>query len=314
MIAKSSASKVSIAVAASLALIKGLSGFFIGSLALLTSAVDSILDVIASSVNYFAIKKSEEPPDEDHPFGHSKFESMATFLQSIIIFFSGAFILYKSYEKIKIKGVVENVDAGIYVMFISVAVTICLSIFLKKVARQTESSVLKADALHYDMDILTNAGIIVTFFVIKLTGFHVVDAIISVIISFYIIYSSVKLNFEVSKDLLDVELPKNLKEEIIKIIEEYDSLHMDYHKLRTRRAGSKKFVDMHLTLCRNLSLEDAHIISDFIESRIRETIADSDVTIHIDPCDVSECPGIDACNDNKLKLELSKIKNGGEHV
>ena len=314
MIEKSSAPKVSIAVATSLALLKALSGFFIGSLALLASSIDSILDIVASSINYFAIKKSEEPPDEKHPFGHSKFESMATFLQSIIIFLSGSFILYKSYEKMISKGVVESVDAGIYVMLVSIVVTIFLSIFLKKVAKQTGSSVLMADALHYDMDILTNAGIIIAFFIIKLTNFHVVDPIISIVISFYIIYSSIKLNFEVSKDLLDVELPKELKDEIVKIIEEYDILHVDYHKLRTRRAGSKKFVDMHLTLCRNLSLKDAHIISDFIENRIRENIPDSDVTIHVDPCDVADCPGIDACNDNKLKLELSKIKNGGEHV
>lgn len=314
MITKSGASRVSIAVAASLAIIKALSGYFIGSLALLTSAVDSILDIIASSVNYFAIKKSEEPPDELHPFGHSKFESMATFLQSLIIFFSGLFILYKAYEKIVKKGVVENIDAGIYVMLFSMFATVFLSIFLRKVAHRTESSVLKADALHYDMDILTNAGIIVTFFVIKYTGLHIVDAVISVIISFYIIYSSIKLSFEVSKDLVDAELPRNIKEDIIKIIEEYDSLHVDYHKLRTRRAGSKKFIDMHLTLCRNLSLEDAHKISDFIENKITETIPDSDVTIHVDPCDISDCPGIDACNDNKLKLELSKIRNGGEDV
>jgi cation diffusion facilitator family transporter len=308
---KSTASIVSISTAVLLTLVKGVAGFMIGSLALLSSAVDSVLDILSSTINYFAIKKSEEPPDEKHPFGHGKFESLATFLQSFIIFLSGAFILYKSYEKFMSKGTMKNIDSGLYVMIFAIVSTLILTLYLRMVARKTNSSILKADAMHYEIDILTNAGILISFVVIKFTNLHIIDPLISAVISVYIIYSSVKLSVEVSKDLLDVELPEEIKKDIVKILNSFDNLHVDFHKLRTRRSGSQKFLDLHLTLCKELSLSDAHKIADLIENRLKDKIVDLDVTIHIDPCDIKNCPGIDACNDSKLRLELDKISNDG---
>lgn len=309
MINKSVASIVSISVAVILTIVKGVAGFSIGSLALLSSAVDSTLDILSSSINYFAIKKSEEPPDEKHPFGHGKFESLATFLQSTIIFISGIFILYKSYEKFITKGKVDNIDSGLYVMIFSLVSTAALTLYLRYVARKLDSSILKADAMHYEIDILSNAGILISFFFIKYFEFHVIDPIISAVISLYIIYSAINLKIEVSKDLLDVELSESVKSDIIKILNSFNNLHIDYHKVRTRKSGSQKFLDLHLTLCKELSISDAHKIADTIERKLKSNIKDLDITIHIDPCDVNYCPGIDACNDSKLRIELDKLKN-----
>lgn len=306
---KSVASIVSISVAVMLTVVKGIAGFSIGSLALLSSAVDSTLDILSSSINYFAIKKSEEPPDEKHPFGHGKFESLATFLQSLIILVSGGYILYKSYGKFITKGKIDNIDSGLYVMIFSIVSTVALTLYLRYVAKKSDSSILKADAMHYEIDILTNVGILISFFIIKYFGLHVVDPIISAVISLYIIYSAVKLSFEVSKDLLDVELPEAIKSDIIKILDSFDNLHIDFHRVRTRKSGSQKFLDLHLTLCRELSISDAHKIADTIERKLKNKIDDLDVTIHIDPCDIKSCPGIDACNDSKLRIELDKLKN-----
>ena len=308
MISKTrAASRVSILVAVILTITKGVVGVLVGSLAILSSAVDSILDILSSSVNYYAIKKSEEPPDETHPFGHGKFESLATFLQSLVILGSGIFILYKSYEKFIQKGGVLDIDAGLYVMLFSIVVTFFLTRFLKRTAKATDSMILKADAMHYEIDILTNAGILISLVLIKLTGAHVIDSVVSAIISIYIIYSAISLNVSVSKDLLDVEVSKVVKDDILKILDSFENLHVDYHKLRTRRSGSQRFLDLHLTLCRYLSLSEAHKISDVIEEKLVKNIKDLDVTIHIDPCDAVNCPGIDACNDSKLRLELDKL-------
>lgn len=301
------ASRVSILVAVTLTITKGVVGFLVGSLAILSSAVDSMLDIISSSVNYYAIKKSEEPPDETHPFGHGKFESLATFLQSLVILGSGVFILYESYQKFITKGEVLDIDTGLYVMVFSIVVTLLLTRFLKSTAKKIDSMILKADAMHYEIDVLTNGGILISLLLIKATGFYIIDPIISAIISIYIIYSAISLNINVSKDLLDVELPKIIKDDIIKILDSFENLHVDYHKLRTRRSGSQKFLDLHLTLCRHLSLSEAHKISDVIEEKLMKNIKDLDVTIHIDPCDVVNCPGIEACNDSKLRLELDKL-------
>lgn len=296
---KAKATVVSIATATALAIVKSIIGISIGSLAIIASAADSILDIASSSVNFYAIRKSEEPPDENHPFGHSKFESLATFLQSIFIMLSGIYILYKAYEKVTSDIPITNLNAGIGIMLLSIIATFTLSKFLKRVADSERSQVLKADALHYEIDLLTNGGVLISLVVIKFTNFIIIDAIVSVLISFYIIFEALKLSFEVSKDLLDAELPEEDLLQIQKIINNLNDSHIDYHNLRTRRAGSKKFVDMHLTLCRNLPLIEAHDISDQIEAAIKSEINDIDVIIHLDPCSVTDCDKKGTCIRNK---------------
>jgi cation diffusion facilitator family transporter len=300
--AKSKATKISIFTATSLAIIKSVIGLMVGSLAIVASAADSILDIISSSLNYYAIKKSEEPPDVDHPFGHGKFESLATFLQSFIILISGLYILYKAYVKLTTPHIMYQVDLGIYVMLFSIVVTFFLSRYLKSVAKKENSQILKADAMHYEIDLLTNAVVLISLIVIKFTGLVFIDAILSLIIAVYIIFEAIKLSYEVSKDLLDTELPKEDVEKIKNILDEFEEFHVDYHNLRTRRAGPKKFMDMHLTLCKNMSLMDAHNIADKIEDKLKESIKDIDVIIHLDPCDVRNCEHDKPCPPNRISI------------
>lgn len=303
MTKKTRAAFFSILVAASLAIIKLVTGLMINSLVIISSAVDSIMDIITSSINYYAIKVSEQPPDKEHPFGHHKYESLATFIQSIIIMGSGFYILYEAHSKWVNNESVTNVNNGVYVMIFSIIATFFLTIFLRHTAKKEESLVLKADSLHYEIDILTNIGVIATLIIIKFTSFEIIDPAVSVLIALYIVYSALKLNFSVTKDLVDTELPINIKEKIIDIIQQYDEYHLDFHRLRTRQAGSKKFIDLHLTLCREVSLEEAHKIADRIEKRIQREIRNSDVIIHIEPCTDDECPGIEYCK-KKIKVDI----------
>ncbi|AEI13885.1 cation diffusion facilitator family transporter [Flexistipes sinusarabici DSM 4947] len=303
MTRKTAAALTSVFVAGTLAVIKLVTGLMINSLVIVTSAVDSIMDIVTSSINYYAIKASEQPPDKEHPFGHHKYESLATFIQSIIIMLSGFYILYEAYSKYINKESVTNVNNGLYVMFFSILITLFLTIFLRRTAKREESAVLKADALHYEIDILTNLGVIGTLFVVKFTGIEIIDPVVSVLIAVYIVYSALKLNFNVTKDLVDTELPVDIKEKIIDIIKQYDDYHLDFHRLRTRQAGSKKFVDLHLTLCREVSLNDAHKIADTIEKRIKDEIKNSDVIIHIEPCTDENCPGIEHC-EKKVRIDI----------
>ncbi|HCW92254.1 MAG TPA: cation transporter [Flexistipes sinusarabici] len=303
MTRKTAAALTSVFVAGTLAVIKLVTGLMINSLVIVTSAVDSIMDIVTSSINYYAIKASEQPPDKEHPFGHHKYESLATFIQSIIIMLSGFYILYEAYSKYINKESVTNVNNGLYVMFFSILITLFLTIFLRRTAKREESAVLKADALHYEIDILTNLGVIGTLFVVKFTGIEIIDPVVSVLIAVYIVYSALKLNFNVTKDLVDTELPVDIKEKIIDIIKQYDDYHLDFHRLRTRQAGSKKFVDLHLTLCREVSLNDAHKIADTIEKRIKDEIKNSDVIIHIEPCTDENCTGIEHC-EKKVRIDI----------
>jgi len=303
MTKKTGAALTSVLVAGTLAVIKLITGLMINSLVIISSAVDSIMDIVTSSINYFALKASEQPPDKEHPFGHNKYESLATFIQSIIIMLTGFYILYEAYSKYINKEAVSNVNNGLYVMVFSILATLFLTIFLRRTAKKEESTVLKADALHYEIDILTNLGVIATLLVVKFTGIEIIDPVVSVLIAVYIVYSALKLNFNVTKDLVDTELPVDIKEKIIDIIKQYEDYHLDFHRLRTRQAGSKKFIDLHLTLCREVSLKDAHKIADIIEKRIEDEIKNSDIIIHIEPCVDEDCPGIENC-DKKIKIDV----------
>lgn len=303
MTVKSRAAFISISVAGVLAVIKLITGLAVNSLVIISSAVDSIMDIASSSVNYYAIKTSEQPPDKEHPFGHHKYESLATFIQSIIIMLTGTYIIYESYEKFTKNEVITDINSGLYIMVFSIIATSLLTLYLKKTAKKEESTVLEADALHYQIDILTNMAIIITLVVIKFTELHIIDPILSVLIAIYIFYSAVKLNFQVSRELLDSKIPEETKKKIITILNEYDDYHQDFHKLRTRQAGNQKFIDLHLTLCKEISLEEAHKIADKIEKHIEDEVKNTDITIHIEPCVDDDCPGTDKCV-KKLKIDL----------
>ena len=305
---KTTATVVSISVAIFLTLLKTAFGLMSGSLAIIASAVDSGLDIISSGINYYAIKKSEEPPDDKHPFGHGKFESLAAFIQSLIIMLSGGFILYKAYLKIVNKIRVSDLSQGIYVMITSLIVTFALVVYLKKVAKSENSSVLKADALHYEIDLFTNFGVLTSLFFIKYTGMHFIDAVTSVIISIYIIYEALKLAVGVSKDLLDAEIDPETKKQITDVLSEFEDYHLDFHNLRTRKAGPEMFADFHLTLCQNISLREAHSITEKIEDAIKNKIENIDVIIHIDPCNILPCEGTDNCDISKAELKLKDNK------
>ncbi len=189
---KTKAAKVAMSVAFCLAVSKAAVGFLTGSLSILSSAVDSILDIAASFFNFIAIKKAEEPADTGHQYGHGKYEAMATFIQSIIIFVSGLFILLSAWDKFIHNKHPEVSSAGFVVMGISIAATIFLTIYLRYVAKKEKSSVLEADAMHYSIDLYTNIGILAALFIIKLTGWTVIDSIVAALVAIYIIFSARK--------------------------------------------------------------------------------------------------------------------------
>ena len=304
---KTKATKVAMTVAFGLAVSKAAVGFFTGSLSILSSAVDSILDIAASFFNFIAIKKAEEPADTGHQYGHGKYEAMATFIQSIIIFVSGLFILLSAWDKFINNKHPEVSSAGFIVMGISIAATIFLTIYLRYVAKKEKSSVLEADAMHYSIDLYTNIGILLALFIIKLTGWTVIDSIVAAIVAVYIIFSAIKLSLQVSKQLLDSSIEEEAYNKLVKVLNSFGNYHLDFHRLRTRSAGNEIFIDMHLTLCRKLTLEEVHQITDVIEHAISQEIKGADVTIHPEPChhtgdDDSEC------NSKRIRYGLEKLK------
>jgi len=299
--AKIRATQVSMATATGLALLKLATALVTGSMALLASAVDSLLDIGMSLVNFLAVRTAEQPPDEDHPFGHGKFETLATLFQSGIIAVSGGLVVLESLRRLLQGATLSRVEDGLLVLLFSAAASWYLTRYLRRVARQTESSALRADALHYAMDVYTNLGLAAGLVLLRWTGADWIDPALSLIVGVYILWEAFGLLRYGLQDVLDAELPASVRQEVERLIRTHEHHLVDFHRLRTRRAGSQKIMDFHLTVCKHLTVQEAHEIADHLEQRIQQEIRGADVTIHIEPCAEMDCPQQQNCPADKIR-------------
>lgn len=300
---KQKASLSAIISAVFLSLSKFVIGLTSGSMAVITSALDSILDIFMSTLNYLAIKKADMPPDKNHLYGHGKIEDLAAIVQSLFVLFTGLFIIYKSIEKIFTKSVVLYSGWDVSVMVLSISVSFFLSRYLKNVGEKTNSNVLKADALHYSSDLYSNTGVLVAIIISYFTGKAFFDFSLAIVIGIIIIFSAFKILKHGVYNLSDISLSEEIKSEIDKIIDEMPMPYAGYHKLRTRTSGSKKFIDFHLLVCRKASIEEAHKMADDIEEKIRENLGNMDIVIHIEPCPYN----CDFSEENCRVIKMRKI-------
>ena len=270
--------------------------FMSSSISVLSSAIDSLLDLFVSIFNFFAVKNAEKPADEQFNYGRWKIEWLASFLEWIIITLSWFYILYESINKLINWEKIEFIWIWITVMLVSVIITWWLVYFLQYVANKTNNLVIKSDALHYKTDLYTNAWILLALVWIHFTWFYQIDAIVWIIISVYIVYSAWELIEEWYLNILDVSLDKEDVEKIKKFIDD-EELVNDYHFLKTRASWQFKFVDVHLVFNPTIKLIDAHNASDNIEDKIMELDKDKQwvINIHLDPYDDS-AQNEDKCN------------------
>lgn len=292
------AAKLSITTAVSLATLKFIVGILSGSIAVLSSAIDSLLDMLMSSVNFLAIRHAEQPADERHAYGHGKFETMAALVQALIIGGSGVWIIIESISRIIGGEGPQNLGNGIVVLLLSVAVSFALSRYLIKVAHQTDSPALAADSLHFAMDVYTNlalcAGLALMFFF----PLPWLDGLLSLFVGGYILFEAVKLARRALGDVLDEQIPKEERDSIEEIIRNQGNDQWNCHDLRTRKSGSHRIIDFHLTVCKNLSVLRSHAITEMLEERIEKKLPNSDITIHIEPCRHKDCKGFpDECEN-----------------
>ena len=297
------AAAVSIIAAVSLATIKLIIALASGSMAVLASAVDSLLDILMSGVNFFAIRHAEQPADECHPFGHGKYETMATLFQALVITASGSLIIFESTRRLLNGIVLQRLDQGAGILAISALVSWAVARYLKKTAKATDSSALEADSLHFSMDIYTNLALLVGLLLISWFDIPWLDPSLSILVGLYILYEALRLVRHSMSDVLDQELPAEMQQEIRELIEQHQSNLGSYHDLRTRRAGSRKIMDFHLEVCKHMTVEDAHQIADKLEKQIEKSIIGADVTIHIEPCQEAECPGVNLCAQSKSRFK-----------
>jgi cation diffusion facilitator family transporter len=277
---------ISSSVALLLTIIKLTIGIFSGSVAVLASAIDSILDLFVSIFNYFAISNSEKPADHKFNYGRGKIEALASVIEGTIITLSGLFLFYVAVNKYFTGETSHYEQISIIIMIISLSITIFLVIYLNKVAKKTNNMVIKADALHYKTDIWANTAVLMSLFLVYFTNNEIYDVIIGASIAVYIIYSAYELIQDGVLVLLDSSLDENITKQIETIINNEKNIN-DYHWLKTRTAGHNNFVDVHLVFDCIITLMSAHSISDIIEDKIRKLDETQDwiINIHLDPYD-----------------------------
>jgi cation diffusion facilitator family transporter len=287
--AEKKATIVSSSVAFLLTILKLTIGIFSGSVAVLASAIDSVLDLFVSIFNYFAITNSEKPADEQFNYGRGKIEALASVIEGTIISLSGLFLFYVAVNKYITGEISQYAQTSIIVMIISLSITILLVLYLNKIAKDTNNMVIKADALHYKTDIWANLAVLVSLILVYISGNEIFDVIIGSLIAIYIIYSAYELIQEGVLVLLDSSLDEEITSKIEEIIKNEKQVN-DYHWLKTRTAGKNNFVDVHLVFDCIITLMDAHKVSDNIEELIKQLDTSKDwiINIHLDPYDDSD--------------------------
>jgi len=284
----SGAAKLCLAVVTGLVGLKVAVAIITGSISILAQATDSFLDLFALVVTLFAVRIATKPADEEHPFGHGKVENIAAVVQALLICTAGALIIYSAVQRIIAGVTVELTEAGIGVMLVSIIVSIFLSRYLLKVARSVDSIALQANAHNIAADVYSAAAVLAGLVAVRFTGLTILDPIVAVLVALFILkvaYDVLRRSFG---GLIDVKLPEAEQTAIRSCIKEYGGELVGFHKLRTRKAGSQRYIDLHLVVPKQASVEEAHRLCDQLEQDIETRLSYTSVTIHVEPCSM-EC-------------------------
>ncbi len=277
-----SATIAAVSVAALLIVGKTYAYRLTGSLSIEASLLDSLLDGFVSIINFFAVRQALTPADDDHRFGHGKVEALAGLFQSLFIAGSSIWLLKEVVFRITSPETVIYNAAAVGVMVAATVLTLILVLWQRYVIKRTNSIAIAADSLHYQTDIATNIGVLISFFLSAFFSIPAIDCIVAVLIAIYIFKTSYEIGRCSFDILMDRELPDTIADQIKALAWQHPSVR-GVHDLRTRSSGQHTFIQMHLDLDANLTLHDSHEISEDIEQKVIAMFPDADIIIHQDP-------------------------------
>ena len=268
-----------------LIVLKMVVGILTGSVSMMSEAIHSGIDLLASIIAFFSVKIASKPPDEDHPYGHGKYENVSGVLEALLIFIAALWIIYEAVERMLHPALIKDIHLGIIVMLISVVVNLFVSKKLYRVAKEYDSIALEADALHLKTDVYTSLGVAIGFSLMYFTGYIWLDSVIAILVALLIIYESFELLNTAFSPLVDAQLPEKDIEMIKKIIENRlgDDSEIKYSRVRTRKSGSQKYLDFILSFPNDTKVKAAHDLCDEIEDEINNKFREIDINIHIEP-------------------------------
>jgi len=281
---KTRAAGVSILSNSLLIALKLAAGAITGSVAIITEAVHSSIDLIASIIAYFSVRKADEPADEDHPYGHAKIENLSAAIEGMLILVGAGIIVFESTRRLVDPPEVHNIGIGIAVIGFSAVANLVVSTYLYRRAAVTESPALEGDAAHLRTDAATSFGVLVALVLVEVTGLQVLDPITALLVAVAIVGAGVRIIARSSRVLVDEALPADELDAVRETLAEYASPEVTgYHKLRARRAGSRRHVDLHVQFAEGTSLRRAHEITHDLQKAIAIRLRDADILIHLEP-------------------------------
>ena len=281
---KSGAAALSIVSNSILIALKLAAGAITGSIAILTEAIHSLVDLVASVIAFVSVRKADEPADEEHPYGHEKVENLAANIEGILILVGAAVIIYEATHRLAAGSSVESLGIGIAVMGFSVVANMIVSGVLYRQARAHDSAALEGDAAHLRTDALTSAGVLVGLALVEMTGVVAFDSITALVVAAAIVWAGIRIIRRSSGVLVDETLPAEEMDRIEAAIAAARTPEVaGYHKLRARRAGRRRYVDFHVQYLSGTTLERAHELAHQMRDRIEAEIPRAEVLIHAEP-------------------------------
>jgi cation diffusion facilitator family transporter len=312
---KASVAKLSVISNTSLVLLKLIVGIAIGSVSVISEAIHSAMDLLAAVIALFAVKTSGKPADPHHPFGHGKVENISGTVEALLIFVAAGWIIYEAVKRLLNPEPLEEVGLGVAVMLVSAIANIVVSRKLFKVGRETDSVALLADAWHLRTDVYTSVGVLAGLGIIWLGDILLpqvdlkwIDPVAAIGVALMIINAAYKLTVESARDLMDVSLPHEEEVEIRRLIAAFAPTVRGFHRLRTRKSGSYRFVEFHIRVDASMSIDESHRITDMISAAIKERFPGTLVTIHIEPCNCNLANEVSCgcllCRDDLMAVRM----------
>ena len=274
---------LSIASNTTLIILKIVAGILSGSVSIISEAIHSGMDLVASLIAFFSVRVSSKPADEDHPYGHGKVENISGVTEGLLIFVAAFLIIKEAIEKILHPTDLGPTGVAIAVMLISSVVNLLVSSILYKTAREVDSIALEADALHLKTDVYTSLGVGLGLILITITGKTMLDPVVAILVACLIIKEAWELVSKSFRPLLDGRLSSEEEGLIEEVLDKYSDQIIDYHMLRTRRAGNIKHIDFHMTVSEDLTIKDYHDLYEQIENDIERALANTSVIINAEP-------------------------------
>ncbi|MEI8129047.1 MAG: cation diffusion facilitator family transporter [bacterium] len=282
---KKIAAMVSIISNLSLIILKFIAGIISGSIGIISEAIHSGSDLLASIITFFSVSESLKPADDDHQFGHGKYEDFASFIEGSLIVLAAFYIIYEALKKLLFHSDLKlDINIGLAVMFVSIVANLFVSTYLFRTAKKTDSTALYADGEHLRTDIYSSLGVFLGLVLVKITGDTIYDPIVAIIVAIMIFIAGYKICEASQKSLLDTSLSEEENLQIRKIIGNYLENDVIFlKKLRTRKAGLKKNIEITLVVEKTMPISTSHELCDKIEAEIEADLKNTDISIHLEP-------------------------------